>query len=126
MAAFVAAALVLPRQFHVDPSDRRPSLPAESRQGRQDLLGQAACRRFAVLVQDVSDGLVTMEEFRARVKTIYEEDARHADGTKSPGIAAAARRELAALTTGTTAEVTAAGRAWLAACATAPWARDRQ
>lgn len=93
---------------------------------REDFRAENACRELNRLLRDTTDGLVTTAEFRGRVQRIYEEQARRADDAKSPGVEPAARRLLAAATSGTTAETLVAIKAFQEACRAAPWRQDQR
>ena len=73
-----------------------------------------ACNHFRNVLGDVQDGVLTDTELREKLKEV-ESNASIA----SPGVQTAARQLLAAATSGSSEEISAAGGKLLAACSVA-------
>lgn len=93
---------------HADPP------PPRSGQPRMSAGEWLACRKLAPLVKDISDGIVSNDEYRSKLKEVYEQAN---DGTETP-IAVASRKILKTATTGgTQQEIVEAFREAGVACA---------
>ena len=99
----------------VGAADRRPGRHAGDcgvaavarRTADYDPSAIVACSDFRRLVRDVGDGVLTPEDFRARVRSI-QGLARLADPAVAPGVAENAATLLRAATTGTADDAVAA------------------
>ena len=75
-----------------------------------DIVGQQACDDYRTLQQNITDGTVTPDEVRSKLKSINK-DAQYA---KTPGVVSGVRDALAGVTQGT--DVAAAAKTLDTAC----------